>query len=55
MDINRLMRKIDRHLGISTLSLEKYLPTIQEILMDDTLRVLSQFFPYEYVIKLDLA
>lgn len=55
MDINRLMRKINRHLGLSTLQLEKYYPAIQEVLVDDTLRTLSQFFPYDYNIKLDLS
>ena len=55
MDINRLMRKINRHLGLSTLQLEKYYPAIQEVLIDDTLRTLSQFFPYDYNIKLDLS
>ena len=55
MDINRLMRKIDRHLGLSALQLEKFYPRIQEVLMDDTLRTLAQFFPYEYRIKLNLS
>ena len=55
MDINRLMRKIDRHLGLSSMQLEKFYPKIQEVLMDDTLRTLAQFFPYEYRIKLDLG
>jgi len=55
MDINRLMRKIDRHLGLSILQLEKWYPGIQEVLTDDTLRTLSQFFPYEYRVKLNLS
>lgn len=55
MDINRLMRKLDRHLGLSTLQLEKFYPRIQEVLNDDTLRTLSQFFPYNYMLKLDLS
>lgn len=55
MDINRLMRKIDRHLGLSSLQLEKFYPRIQEVLMDDTLRTLAQFFPYEYRVKLNLS
>lgn len=55
MDINRLMRKIDRHLGITTLSLDKFLPQIQDVLVDDTLRTLSQFFPYDYQFVLDLG
>ena len=55
MDINRLVRKIDRHLGLSALQLDKFFPTITEVLNDDTLRTISQFFPYEYRIKLDLS
>lgn len=55
MDINRLITKIDRHLGLSSLSLEKYFPTIRDILMDDTLRTISQFFPYEHVIKMQVT
>lgn len=55
MDINRLMRKINRHLGLSALQLEQFYPLIQETLMDDTLRTLAQFFPYEYRIKMNLS
>lgn len=55
MDINRLMRKIDRHLGLSALQLEDFYPKIKEVLTDDTLRTISQFFPYEYRLKLDLS
>ena len=55
MDINRLMRKIIRHLGLASLSLEKYYPMIKETLDEDTLPVLSQFFPYDYTIKKDLS
>lgn len=55
MDINKLIRKIVRHLGLASLSLEKYYPTIQEILMEDTLATFSQFFPYEYTFSMNLG
>lgn len=55
MDINKLIRKMVRQLGLASLSLEKYYPTIQEILMEDTLSTFSQFFPYEYTFSMDLT
>lgn len=55
MDINILMNRIVRHLGLAALSLEKYYPLIQETLNNDTLPVLSQFFPYDYTLTKDLS
>lgn len=55
MDINKLMKKMSRHLGLAALSLEKYYPTIQEVLMDETLETFSQFFPYEYTFSKNLS
>lgn len=55
MDINKLVKKIVRHLGLASLSLEKYYPSIQEILTEDTLSTFSQYFPYEYTFSKDLS
>lgn len=55
MDINKFMKKIIRRLGLSSLNLEKYYPLIKETLMEDTLSVFSEFFPYPYMMKVDLS
>lgn len=55
MDINFFMKKVVTQLGFPALSLEKYYPAIKEILINDTLPVFSQFFPYEYVMEKNLT
>ncbi len=55
MNINKLMKKMVRHLGLASLALEKYYPLIKETLMEDTLSTFSQFFPYEYTYSKDLS
>lgn len=55
MDINFLMKQCIVQLGLPALSMEKYYPQIKEILMTDTLPTFSQFFPYTYIMKLDLT
>lgn len=54
MQINVTMNRLIRRLGLAVLDLEKYYPLIKETLMSDTLPIFGQFFPYTYIMKVDL-